>query len=201
MRGWHKAAAARCPLCAAMPGSAGAPRCAHAPSAPTERTEFAACFPLPCCSAPTITAQLTGSTTAGVAITPPAGGPWSEYAVTLCPIGGGSACITTKCTTPSSCPVGGLTPETTYVTTVCREPACPVACPPARPPSCPLACPLACPLTCPLTCLYLACMHAGMQACLPACLPTCLPAYMPVCLLIVACLQAHTQGRTTAHTT
>jgi len=57
-------------------------------------------------------------TTATVAITPPpaADGPWPSFKVTACPIGGG-ACITTSCTTPASCPLTGLTPDTTYAVT------------------------------------------------------------------------------------
>jgi len=62
--------------------------------------------------------EATSPTTANVVVTPPTGGPWEKYEVKLCPVGGpASGCVTVTCTTPSSCPVTGLTPETSYVTT------------------------------------------------------------------------------------
>ena len=58
-------------------------------------------------------------TAANVTISPlPAeDGPWPSYNITLCPIGGGT-CLEVSCTTPANCPVTGLQPDTTYVTTV-----------------------------------------------------------------------------------
>ena len=51
-------------------------------------------------------------------VTPPAlGGPWVAYNLTLCPMGNG-ACVKTSCSTPASCPVTGLTPNTTYYAVV-----------------------------------------------------------------------------------
>jgi len=62
--------------------------------------------------------EATSPTTANVVVTPPAGGPWEKYELTLCPVGGPlSGCKTLNCTTPSSCPVTGLTPDTSYLTT------------------------------------------------------------------------------------
>ena len=70
------------------------------------------------CSSPAVDAEPTGPTSGEVSITPPAGGPYPYYEVTLCPVGGpASECVTTRCTTPAACPVSGLTPETTYVAT------------------------------------------------------------------------------------
>jgi len=61
------------------------------------------------------------TTTADIAITPPPGGPWQSYDLTVCPIGGPqSGCKTQTCpagTTTTTCLVTGLTPETTYVAT------------------------------------------------------------------------------------
>ena len=93
-----------------------------------ERRAAVACLHLDYCSAPAINAEPTGPTSAEVSVTPPPGGPWSSYDVTLCPIGGpASECVTTKCTTPASCPVTGLNPDTSYVTTastVCLAQRC-----------------------------------------------------------------------------
>ena len=69
------------------------------------------------CSAPSIDAQPTGPTTAAITITPPAGGPWASYTVTLCPADGATS-VTASCTNPASCIVPGLTPSTTYTATV-----------------------------------------------------------------------------------
>ena len=69
------------------------------------------------CRAPSLTVDPTTPTTALAKITPPAGGPWSRYNITSCPVAGGQ-CVTTMCTTPSNRPITGLTPDTTYVTTV-----------------------------------------------------------------------------------
>ena len=75
-------------------------------------------MPVDCRRAPAIDAVPTGPTTAEVTVTPPAGGPWSSYDVTLCPVGGpASECVTTTCTTPAKCPVTDLNPDTSYVTT------------------------------------------------------------------------------------
>ena len=50
-----------------------------------------------------------------VSIAPPATGPQpTNYTVTLTPVGGGPP-ITVVCSTPSSCPVSGLSPDTTYL--------------------------------------------------------------------------------------
>ena len=50
-----------------------------------------------------------------VSIAPPATGPQpTNYTVTLTPVDGGSP-ITVVCSTPSSCPVSGLSPDTTYL--------------------------------------------------------------------------------------
>ena len=69
------------------------------------------------CSAPSIDAQPTGPTIAAITITPPAGGPWASYTVTLCPADG-ATCVTASCTNPASCVAPGLTPSTTYTVTV-----------------------------------------------------------------------------------
>ena len=67
-------------------------------------------------ASPTITDTSATSPTSGtVVIAPPAVGPLpTNYTVTLTPIDGGSP-ITVVCTTPSRCPVSGLTPDTTYM--------------------------------------------------------------------------------------
>jgi hypothetical protein len=67
-------------------------------------------------ASPAITDSRATSPTAGtVVIAPPAEGPLpTNYTVTLTPVGGGSP-ITVTCSTPSSCPVPGLTPDTTYL--------------------------------------------------------------------------------------
>jgi hypothetical protein len=54
-----------------------------------------------------------------VVIAPPAEGPLpTNYTVTLTPVDGGSP-ITVICSTPSNCPVPGLTPDTTYLVRAC----------------------------------------------------------------------------------
>ena len=67
-------------------------------------------------ASPTITDTSATSPTSGtVVIAPPAVGPLpTNYTVTLTPVDGGSP-ITVVCTTPSSCPVSGLAPDTTYI--------------------------------------------------------------------------------------
>ena len=73
-------------------------------------------------ASPTITDTRANSPTDGtVVIAPPAEGPLpTNYTVTLTPVGGGSP-ITVTCSTPSNCPVPGLTPDTTYL--VCASAA------------------------------------------------------------------------------
>ena len=71
------------------------------------------------CRSPAVDAEPASPTTATVLITPPPNGPWTRYDLTVCPVAGpASECVNTTCTTPSSCPVTGLDPGTTYVTTV-----------------------------------------------------------------------------------
>jgi len=67
-------------------------------------------------AAPTITDTNATSPFSGtVSIAPPATGPQpTNYTVTLTPVDGGSP-ITVICSTPSSCPVTGLDPGTTYL--------------------------------------------------------------------------------------
>ena len=67
-------------------------------------------------AAPTITdTNATSPFTGTVSIAPPATGPQpTNYTVTLTPVDGGSP-ITVICSTPSSCPVTGLDPGTTYL--------------------------------------------------------------------------------------
>lgn len=76
-------------------------------------------FVTPAAAGPAVEATPDTPTTADVLVTPPTGGPWDHYDLTLCPIGGGT-CVTSTCNTaaPTACPVTGLEPETTYVTTV-----------------------------------------------------------------------------------
>ena len=67
-------------------------------------------------ASPTITNATADSPTVGtVVIAPPAVGPLPiDYTVTLTPVDGGSP-VTVVCSTPASCPVPGLTPDTTYL--------------------------------------------------------------------------------------
>ena len=71
------------------------------------------------CRSPAVNAEPTSSTAANVTVTPPPAGPWAKYDVTVCPVAGpASECINVTCTNPTNCPVSGLDPGTTYVTTV-----------------------------------------------------------------------------------
>ena len=65
---------------------------------------------------PAITDTSASSPTAGtVVIAPPPTGPQPpNYTVTLTPVDGGAP-ITVTCSTPSNCPVTGLSPDTTYL--------------------------------------------------------------------------------------
>ena len=64
----------------------------------------------------------TSPTTATAVITPPAsGGPYPTYNVTLCPSSGAGTCVTATCSNPTSCPITGLQPGTTYSATVRRD--------------------------------------------------------------------------------
>ena len=67
-------------------------------------------------ASPAITSINATSPFAGtVSILPPPTGPQpTNYTVTLTPVDGGDP-ITITCTTPSSCPVTGLSPDTTYL--------------------------------------------------------------------------------------
>lgn len=81
-------------------------------------------FVTPAAGAPAVDASPVSPTQGSVVVTPPAGGPWDTYHLVLCPVGGpAAACVLATCPagpTPSTCPVGGLTPETSYVATVRR---------------------------------------------------------------------------------
>ena len=63
-------------------------------------------------------ALATGATTGMVVITPPTGPQPTNYTVTFTPIGGGNP-ITIVCSTPASCPVTGLAPDTAYLVWKC----------------------------------------------------------------------------------
>lgn len=79
------------------------------------------CVPLAvlACRSPVVDAEPTSPTNATVVVSIPPNGPWARYNLTTCPVAGpASECVNTTCTTPSSCPVTGLDPGTTYVTTV-----------------------------------------------------------------------------------
>ena len=67
-------------------------------------------------ASPAITDTSATSPTSGkVVIAPPSAGPLpTNYTVTLTPVDGGSS-ITAACTTPTSCPISGLMPDTTYM--------------------------------------------------------------------------------------
>lgn len=79
-------------------------------------------FVTPAAGAPTLDASPVSPYQGSVVVAPPAGGPWDSYSLVLCPVGGPAAdCVQATCPagpTPSTCPVSGLTPETSYVTTV-----------------------------------------------------------------------------------
>ena len=68
------------------------------------------------CRAPSLDPKPTSPTTAAITVTPPSGGPWAVYNVTLCPVGGGT-CMKVQCTDPNNCNAPGLTPSTTYTST------------------------------------------------------------------------------------
>ena len=72
---------------------------------------------------PRITDTAATSPFAGtVSIAAPASGPQpTNYTVTLTPIDGGAP-ITVTCSTPASCPVTGLTPDTTYLVSLPHSP-------------------------------------------------------------------------------
>jgi hypothetical protein len=56
-----------------------------------------------------------------VSIAPPPTGPQpTNYTVTLTPVDGGAP-ITVICSTPTSCPVAGLSPDTTYLVSCCSH--------------------------------------------------------------------------------
>ncbi|KAL4448135.1 hypothetical protein ABPG75_005354 [Micractinium tetrahymenae] len=88
---------------------------------PTSRSNTLT-FVTPAAGAPRVDASPVSPTQGSVVVTPPAGGPWSTYELVLCPVGGpAAACVQATCPagpTPSTCPISGLTPETSYVTTV-----------------------------------------------------------------------------------
>ena len=79
---------------------------------------------LPCssalCSSPAVTGEAKGPQTATITISPPPGGPWGTYSLSLCPVGGSEdACINITCKptslTSPSCPASNLIASTTYV--------------------------------------------------------------------------------------
>ena len=54
-------------------------------------------------------------------IAPPPTGPQpTNYTITLTPVGGGAP-ITVTCSTPSNCPITGLSPDTTYLVSRCPD--------------------------------------------------------------------------------
>lgn len=91
---------------------------AERPDGSTTPFSNALTFVTPAFGAPSLTSEPLGPTQANVSITPPAiGGPWVRYNVTLCPVGPGG-CVAAVCTDPTSCLVGDLKPETSYVAQV-----------------------------------------------------------------------------------
>ena len=98
-----------------MPAGGAATRAAWGPPA---HTPIAASFNLllpHLCSSPGVSGTALSPTTANIVIRPPSGGPWDNYQLTLCPVGGpATRCIVVTCRT-TACPVTGLTPGTSYV--------------------------------------------------------------------------------------
>ena len=71
-------------------------------------------------SSPTIPHTSAQSPTTGTVVIapPPTGSQPTNYTVTLTPVTGGTP-VTVTCSTPSSCPVTGLTPDTLYLVRSC----------------------------------------------------------------------------------
>ena len=79
---------------------------------------------LPPCSGPIVVASAVDPTSGDAIVTsPPTGGPWDKYKLTVCEKANNSTCLVVPdcLATAASCPIPGCTPATTYTVVVVAQ--------------------------------------------------------------------------------